>query len=105
MTKISDYAKAEMAKITEVTDEKNGEKQLYQDFVDLQTEYKVVLDLSANLMSNIESAIKYKVSGRTDVTRMYLAKVRYELAVVTYKTHLVARDLATWYQDYFTFKA
>jgi len=55
-------------------------------------------------MSNIESAIKYKVSGRTDMTRMFLAKVRYEVAVVTYKTDLVARDLATWYQDYFTLK-
>lgn len=35
---------------------------------------------------------------------MLLAKVRYEATQVTYNTHLVARDLAFWYQDYFIFK-
>ena len=35
---------------------------------------------------------------------MYLAKVRYQLAVITYETHLIARDLAVWYEDYFIFK-
>lgn len=44
------------------------------------------------------------MTGRTDVTRMLLAKVRYEGAQLTYSTHLVARDLAYWYQDYFIFK-
>lgn len=35
MTNIQDYAKTLAAQITEVTDEKNGEKQLYQDLVEL----------------------------------------------------------------------
>lgn len=67
-------------------------------------EYKTVLDLDESLIEDIQTATKYKVSGRTDMARMYLAKVRYEAAKVTYQTELIGRDVATWYQDYFIFK-
>lgn len=70
----------------------------------MQDEYKKILELNQNLIENIQSATKYKVAGRTDMARMYLAKVRYESAQLTYQTDLVARDVAIWYQDYFILK-
>lgn len=44
------------------------------------------------------------MSGRLDVTRAFVSKVRYEAARIAYKENLVARNMAMWYQDYFIFK-
>ena len=72
--------------------------------IDLQNEYKQVLVLNKDLSEYIASATKYKVSGRTDMARMYLSRVRWEVSKLNYQTHLIARDIATWYQDYFILK-
>lgn len=57
----------------------------------------------AELVDNLEEAAKYKVSGRVDMSRMYLAKSRWLESESTFEFHVIARDIATWYQDYFRF--
>ena len=59
--------------------------------------YKKIIEGNLALVDNIESAINYKISGRADIARMFIAKVRYEAAQITYTTHLIARDIAVWY--------
>ena len=57
MKLIVEYLEAEKTKITEDTDEKNGEKQLYQDLVEILDQYKKVLEFDKELISNIKSAL------------------------------------------------
>lgn len=63
-----------------------------------------ILKNNKEMLEDIESASAYKLSARTDMTKMKIAKVRYQQSENAYQAHLIARDLATWYEDYFIFK-
>lgn len=69
----------------------------------LQDKHLTYIKSLDDLISNLEEAAKYKVSGRVDAARMYLAKCRWLESKSTFAYHVLARDINTWYQDYFHF--
>lgn len=66
----------------------------------LQDKHLELMKLYFELQGNLVSVSEHKVSGRLDLTRMFLAKAKWQGNDCIFQTYLLARDIATWYQDY-----
>ena len=82
----------------------NAQRQLYVDIEDLQVAHITLNSKYVSLIDNLKRANQFKVSGRSDMSKLFLAKSKLDVAKVTYDYHVLARDFAMWYQDYFVMK-
>lgn len=67
----------------------------------LQDQHLKLLDEFDVLKGDLESTSKQKVSGRLDLTRMYLARSKWHGADCIFKSHLMSRDILHWFQDFY----
>jgi len=67
----------------------------------LQDAHSKVLDEFVVLKGVLESAKENKVSGRLDLTKMNLAHAKWLGYNGIYQSHIQARDVLYWFEDYF----
>ena len=94
----------EIQKVKGNTADKIAIRQLYSDLKFLQKDHLKLLALYEDTINEFDRVNSYKRNGRIDMTRMFLSKAVKCIHETVFATHIMSRDTAFWYMDYFNMK-